>query len=105
LIGDVEDNALYFEYAIRFMRVYLSMTCIAGIHTCCSIYIEKAAKVAILPFSRQILFLNPLLLLLLYFFGIDSVMFAQSITDLLLVLLIVVFLTDELKKMSKEDLA
>ena len=67
--------------------------------------IGKAAKGAALSFSKQIVFLIPLLLILPRFFGLDGAMYAQPVTDLLSFLLAVIFLRDELHKMPKEDLA
>lgn len=107
LFGDAGGDALYFEYAIRFMRGYFSLTLISIFQPCASTFftaIGKAAKGAILSFSRSVVFLIPLLLLLPYFWGINGVMFAQPVTDLLAALLAVAFLVDEFKKMPKEDL-
>lgn len=108
LFGDAGGNALYFEYATRFMRGYFSLTFISVLQPCASTFftaIGKAAKGAILSFSRSVVFLIPLLLLLPYFLGINGVMFAQPISDLLSALLAVGFLIDEFKKMPKENLA
>ena len=66
--------------------------------------IGKAAKGAALSFAKQILFLVPLLLLLPRRFGLDGVMFAQPISDFLSFILAVILLTDEMRKMPKEDL-
>ena len=63
LFGSGETDALYFEYAIRFMRVYLAFV-----------------------------FLN-------------GVMYATPTADLLSFLMAVVFLTDEMRKIPKEDAA
>ena len=67
--------------------------------------IGKAAKGAAISFCKQIVFLIPLLILLPKVFGLNGVMFAQPVTDLLAFLLAMALLRDELKKMPKKDLA
>ena len=101
-----DGDALYLEFAVRFMRVYLFCVFLNGVQICSATFfpsIGKAAKGAFLSFSKQILFLIPLLLILPAFFGIDGVMFAQPVTDLLSFILAVIFLVHELKEMPKED--
>jgi len=107
LFGGDDGNTLYFEYAVRFMRIYLFCIFLNGVQICSTTFfpaIGKAAKGAALSFSKQIVFLIPLLLILPRFFGIDGVMYAQPITDLLSFILAVVFLVDEFRKMPKEDI-
>ncbi len=104
LFGDGSD--LYFDYAVKYMRVYLFFVFLNGVQICCATFfpsIGKAAKGAILSFSKQIVFLVPLMLILPVFMGIDGVMYAQPITDFLSFTMAVVFLIDEMRKMPKTD--
>ena len=108
LFGSAETDELYFDYAVRFMRVFLFCVFLNGVQICSTTFfpsIGKAAKGAALSFSKQILFLIPLLLILPRFFGLDGAMYAQPATDLLSFMLAVIFLADEFRKMPKEDLA
>lgn len=108
LFGDAQGDALYFEYATRFMRVYLFFVFLNGVQTCSTTFfpaIGKAAKGAMLSFAKQVIFLIPLLLLLPRVFGLDGVMYAQPVTDLLSFFLAVIFLADEFRKMPREDMA
>ena len=108
LFGSGETDALYFEYAIRFMRVYLFFVFLNGVQICSATFfpsIGKGWKGAMLSFSKQILFLMPLLFLLPRFFGLDGIMFAQPVTDIFAFLLSVAFLLNEFRKMPKEDMA
>lgn len=108
LFGSGETDELYFEYAIRFMRVYLFFVFLNGMQTCITTFfpsIGKAARGAALSFSKQIIFLIPLLLILPRFFGLEGVMYAQPLTDLLSFFLAIVFLAGELRKMPAEDMA
>lgn len=106
IFGSAEGDEHYFEFAVKFMRVYLFFVFINGVQICSATFfpsIGKAAKGAILSFSKQIVFLIPLMLLLPRFFGLDGVMFAQPVTDLLSFTLAIIFLIDEFRKMPKED--
>ena len=108
LFGSGETDPLYYEFAMKFMRVFLFSVCLNGVQTCTATFfpsIGKAGKGAILSFTKQIVFLMPLLLLLPRFFGIDGVMYAQPVSDLFSFTLAVVFLIDEFRKMPKEDIA
>lgn len=106
LFGSGEDDPLYFEFALRFMRTYLFFVFLNGVQICSSTFfpsIGKAAKGAVLSFSKQILFLIPLLLLFPRFFGVEGVAYAQPVTDLLSFILAMIMLADEFRKMPKED--
>ncbi len=107
LFGSGEDDPLYFEFAIRFMRTFLFFVFLNGVQICSSTFfpsIGKAAKGAILSFSKQIIFLIPLLLLFPRLFGVEGVAYAQPVTDLLAFILSIIFLVDEFRKMPKKDM-
>ena len=107
LFGNGGDDPLYIEYGVRFMRAFLFCVFLNGVQICCATFfpaIGKATKGAILSFSKQIVFLIPLLLILPYFFGLEGIKFAQPITDLLSFLLAITLLWHELRKMPKEDM-
>ena len=106
LFGEGEE--LYFEYATRFMRCFLFFVFLNGVRICSATFfpsIGKPAKGAIISFSSQIIILVPLLLGLPYLMGIDGVLYAQPLTDLLAFIMAVAFLVDEFRKMPKEDLS
>lgn len=108
LFGSGETDALYFEYAIRFMRVYLAFVFLNGVQICATTFfpsIGKGTKGAALSFAKLVVFLIPLILILPRFFGLDGVMYATPAADLLSFLMAVVFLADEMRKMPKEDAA
>ena len=63
--------------------------------------IGKAGRGAFLSFSKQILFMIPLLLILPAFYGLDGVMYAQPAADALSFILAVTFLIHEMMVMPK----
>ena len=101
-----DGDELYFEFAIKFMRVFLFFVFLNGVQICCATFfpsIGKAAKGAVISFSKQILVLIPLMLILPRFMGLDGVMYAQPVTDLIAFLLSAALLAFEMKQMPKED--
>ena len=105
LFGSGETDALYFEYAVRFMHVYLAFVFLNGVQTCSTTFfpsIGKGTKGAALSFTKMMVFLIPLLLILPRFFGLDGVMYATPVADVLAFLLAVGFLADEMRKMPQE---
>lgn len=77
-------DQLYFEFAVKFIRIFLFMVLINGVQVISSNFfaaIGKAIKGVVLSLSRQVLFLIPLILILPLFFGIDGILFAAPIAD------------------------
>lgn len=77
-------DALYFEFAERYMRIFMMMVCIFGIQPMTVNYFTSIGNVRqgiLLSLSRQGFFLIPLLLLLPLFFGLDGVLYAGPIAD------------------------
>lgn len=107
IFGSGGSDSLYYEFAVKFMRTFLFFVFLNGVQICSSTFfpsIGKAAKGAILSFSKQVVFLIPLMLILPKFFGLDGVMYAQPVCDLLSFFLSLAFLADEFRKMPKEDI-
>lgn len=78
--GDV----LYYEFAVRFMRIFLFMVLVNGVQLISSNFfsaIGKPIKGAFLSLTRQVIFLIPALLLLPLAFGLDGILFAGPVAD------------------------
>ena len=105
LFGNAGGDQLYFEYAERFMRTFLFFTFINGLQVCSATFfpaIGKPLRGAFLSFSKQILILMPLLLILPHFYGLDGIMYAQPATDFLSAILAVSFLAYEMHIMPQD---
>lgn len=77
-------DELYFEFAKRYMRIYMMMVCVYGVQPMSVNYFTGTGNVRqgiILSLSRQGFFLIPLLLLLPVWFGINGVLYAGPIAD------------------------
>lgn len=77
-------DALYFEFAERYMRIFLFMVCINGVQPLSVNYFTGTGNVKqgiLLSLSRQGFFLIPLLILLPMAFGLDGALYAGPIAD------------------------
>lgn len=95
-------DALYFEFAVRFMRIFLFMVLINGVQLLSSNFfaaIGKPLKGMVLSLTRQVIFLIPLMLVLPIFFGIDGILFSAPIADALAFLVTIFFIRREMKQM------
>lgn len=99
-------DALYFEFAVKFMRIFLFMFLINGVQLISSNFfaaIGKAIKGVLLSLSRQVLFLIPLILILPIFFGIDGILFAAPVADTLAFCVTILLIRKELTRMKILD--
>ncbi len=93
----------YFLFAERYLRIYMFMTFINGLHPLSSQFftaIGKAKLGAIVSMTRQILFLLPLILIFPIFFGIDGIMYAAPIADFVAIIISLFFAWRELQIMK-----
>lgn len=101
IFGD--GSELYFEFAIRFCRIFLLMMIIVGIQPASSILftaIGKSHKGIFLAMIRQVLLLIPLLLILPIYFGIDGILYAGPISDGAASVVAFIFVYKEMKKLT-----
>lgn len=93
-------DAQYFEFSIRFMRIYLFMVFVLGVQVISSNFfsaIGKPLKGLLLSMTRQVFFLIPLTLILpLFINGLDGVLYAAPVSDAMAFLLTLIFIIKEL---------
>ncbi|MBQ9847727.1 MAG: MATE family efflux transporter [Clostridia bacterium] len=83
-------NEHYIDFAVKTMRIFLSMIVFTGAQMIISNYfsaIGKPIKGVILSLTRQILLIVPLMIILPLFFGIEGILYAAPITDFISFLL------------------
>lgn len=100
-------DALYFEFAVRFMRIFLFMVMINGVQMISSNFfaaIGKPIKGLLLSMTRQVLFLIPLILILPLFWGIDGILLAGPAADTAAFIVTTIFIYREIKLMKGEEL-
>ena len=99
-----EGDKLYFEFAIKYMRVFLAFISLNSIQISIATFfpsIGKAIKGATVSLTKQLIVLFPLLLILPRFFGVEGVIYATPLTDLVAFTVAIIFLINEFKYMPK----
>ena len=99
-----EGDKLYFEFATKYMRIFLVFISLNSIQISIATFfpsIGKAIKGAIVSLTKQLIVLFPLLLTLPKFFGVEGVIYATPLTDLIAFIVAIIFLINEFKHMPK----
>ncbi|WP_346697972.1 MATE family efflux transporter [Catenibacillus scindens] len=94
----------YFEFSVKFMRIFLFMVIANGVQLISSNFfsaIGKPLKGMILSLTRQVFFLIPLILILPLFMGIDGIMFAGPVADTMAFIATVVLISFEMRLISR----
>jgi len=103
LFGSGDDK--YIEFACLTFRIYLMLVIANGIQMPAGIFFQaigKSTKSAILSLSRQVLFLIPAMFILGRIFGLMGILYAGPVADGVAFILSALFLTLEIKALSKE---
>ena len=101
MFGDGTEN--YFTFGINTFKIYLFCTFLNFMQPITSTFftsIGKAYKGIFLSLTRQIIFLLPLMLLLPLGMGIDGILFAGPIADILAFVVTIFMVIIEFKKIS-----
>ena len=104
LFGSGENEVLYFEFAVLFMRTFLLLLPLAGIQMISSNFfsaIGKPVRGALLSLTRQVFFLIPLILVLPRFWGIRGIMYSAPCADAASFVTVMFFIGHELRWMAK----
>ena len=102
LFGNGTD--LYFEFGVRFFKIYLFFTwanCIQPTTSQFFASVGKPLKGMFISLTRQILFFLPVLLILPVFMGIDGILFVGPTADGLAAVVAAIMVAFEFKNMSK----
>ncbi len=95
----------YFEFAAKYMRIFIALMPISGLAALCSFFITTMGKPVqglILSLSRQGIPLIILALILPIFFGIEGILWAGPIGDLIAMILAAIFIIPVLRNLGKQ---
>ncbi|MGM9974400.1 MAG: MATE family efflux transporter [Clostridiaceae bacterium] len=104
LFGD--GSEAYYTFAIRYFRVFLFFTFLNFVQPITSNFftaIGKPQKGIFLSLTRQILFLLPLILILPLFLGIDGILYAGPIADLIAGVVAISMVIKELREKNYRE--
>ena len=96
-------DELYYEFSVKFFRIFLFATFFNGIQPVTSNFftsIGKASRGIFLAMTRQIIFLLPLVLIFPLFMGIDGVMFAGPISDSAAGIIAIILVSREFRRLK-----
>lgn len=97
-------DELYFQFAERYMRVFLMMVCVYGVQPLTVNYFTGTGNVQqgiFLSLSRKGFFMIPLLILLPLRLGLDGVLYAGPLADFLAFALSLVMASANFRKLTK----
>lgn len=103
-----QNSALYFEFGTRYLRIYMLLTFLNGIQPVASNFFTSIGKAKVglfLSMTRQILFLLPLILIIPLLFGIDGLLFAGPLADLVSFVAAILLIRRELSTIRRLEAA
>ena len=102
MFGDGSEE--YFQFGISFIHIFLFLTwlnCVQPITSTFFTSIGKAYKGTFLSLTRQFIFLLPLLFIFPHFMGIEGILYAVPVADLLAFVVAFVMVVREMKQMNQ----
>lgn len=94
-------SSLYFDFAIKYMRIYMFFTFVNNIQPLTSTFFSAIGKPKtglFLSLTRQLLFLLPLIILLPLLWGIDGLVYAGMIADGMAFIVATIFIVREFRR-------
>jgi len=98
------SNPLFYEFATKYIRIYLFMTFVNALQPITSPFFTSLGKAYVglgLSLLRQGLLLLPLLLILPRFYGIDGLLFAGPIADGIAAVVVIICGVKEVRNLTK----
>lgn len=98
------DDPLFFEFATRYIRIYLAMLFANALQPITSTFCTAIGKAKLgfwMAVIRQGLLMIPMLLILPRFLGLDGILFAGAISDGIAAMIVIFIGTREVKKLTK----
>ncbi len=92
----------YFQFAVRYFRVFMMMFFLIGIQPVTSNFFTSIGRARLgifLALTRQIIFLLPLIVIFPMFLGIDGLMYAGPISDLAATVTAILLVRREFRRM------
>ncbi|WNZ96352.1 MATE family efflux transporter [Streptococcus iniae] len=98
-------SVLYFQFGMKYVRVFLFFVFLNGVQIASTTFFQAIGKAnigAFLSLTKQVLFLLPLLFVLPQVMGVEGVMYAAPVSDLIAFLSAFYFLRREFKRMPHD---
>lgn len=99
-----DNDPVMKEFAVKAMRLFLGGFCVAGFNVVSSHYfqsVEKAKQAFAVSMGRQVVALIPFMFILPLFIGIDGILWAGVLADIISLVIGLVLVSIEMKKLNK----
>ncbi len=103
LFGTGEEN--FAQFAYKCMRVYLMAMFLSGFIIISTGYFQatgQAVKASVLSMMRSLFMLVPLILILPVFFGLDGILYAGPLAEIISGVIVFFFVVLEMRKLNKQ---
>lgn len=97
-------DATFTEFAVKCLRIYMMGIFTAGFQVVSTFYFQatgQPVKASVLSTLRQIMLLIPMMLILPLVFGLDGVLYAGPVADLVSAVIVGVFMIHEIRILNK----
>lgn len=104
IFGASNESAYYTDFAIRCIRIFLSMVILSCVNKGITIYLQslgKAKASTVLSLLREIVFGVGLPLLLPVFFGLSGILYFMAVADIITFIIAAFVIVNVYKKLSK----
>lgn len=101
------ESALYEEFAVKCFRIYLLTNFLGGVQLCAGTLFQaigKPAMATVVSLAKQVIFYVPAMIILAAILGLDGVLWAGPLSELLAFFLGGALMMREVKKMSSNRL-
>lgn len=101
-----QGDQLYFEFGVRYLRIYMMFLFINGVTIITTTFfpaIGKAQKGAWLSLTRQTFVLLPVMVIMSMLFGVEGMMYATPVSDMISFIICVSVFLHEMRQMPTED--
>lgn len=101
-----QESELYMEYAVKCVRTYLCACFVIGMNLVCCIFLQsvgKAVPSSILSLARQIVILVPAIALLGHFGGVEGILWAGPVSDVLACIISLIMVAAYWKKIFPKE--
>jgi Na+-driven multidrug efflux pump len=99
-------SSLYEQFSIKTFRIFLCLSVLNGFQTCSAILFQAIGapiKSMVVSISRQVLFYVPMMLIMSSFMGLEGILWAGPIGDILAFLLALVLVIFQFMKFKKME--
>ena len=99
------DDANFAEFSYRCMRIYLSAIFLSGFIIISTGYFQatgQAVKASVLSMMRSLLLLVPFILALPLFFGLDGILYAGPLAEIISFIIVLFFSVGEMRKLKAQ---